>query len=171
MTFLAHNNHGTQKAILIRCHLLFSMEILMKELIHRFATSMLIALLILNSIVITMACSDNTIRIKSLADSGMGYWIKNSDVQFEYKISNMNKEKIYRIEMKKSEKTRNSKILLGIMYITDIDSAFLIMNNGDFGLDLNSKNTLIEGRDKNYLIIFEEYKSIYFPKTISIENK
>ena len=57
------------------------------------------------------------------------------------------------------------------MYITDIDSAFLIMNNGDFGLDLNSKNTLIEGRDKNYLIIFEEYKNIYFPKTISIENK
>jgi hypothetical protein len=118
-----------------------------------------------------MSCSDNTVKIKSLADSGMGYWLKISDNEYEYRISNMNKEKIYKDEMEKSEKTRNSKILLGILYILDVDNTFLSMDNTDFGIDLASKDTLIHGKDKDYLIVFEGYKNIYFPRSISVQKK
>jgi hypothetical protein len=118
-----------------------------------------------------IACSDNTIKMESIADSGMGYWIKKSDYEYEYRISNINKEKIYKDEMKNTEKIRNSKILLGITYIMDIDDEFLSMGNSNFGIDLESKDTLVQGKYKDYLIVFEAYKNIYFPKTISVKDK
>ncbi len=141
----------------------------MKQKITKNTNYIFIALLLINSTAI-MSCSDNTIKIKSMVDSGMGYWIKNSDFEYEYRINNINKEKIFKEEMKLSEKTRNSKIMLGIQYIFDIDSTFLSMDNTGFGIDLASKDTLIQGRDKDYLIVFEGYKNIYFPKSISVKK-
>ncbi len=142
----------------------------MRRIINTIAKYVLITSCIANSIAV-MACSDNTVKIESLADSGMGYWSKKSEFEYEYRISNMNKEKILQDELKKSEKTRNSKVLLGIMYISDIDRTFLSIGTNSFGIDSGNRETLIQGRDKDYLIVFEAYKSIYFPKSIRVKRK
>ncbi|MBU0929417.1 MAG: hypothetical protein KKA67_16820 [Spirochaetes bacterium] len=118
-----------------------------------------------------ISCGGDRTRIKSLADEGLGYWARLDEATYVYRISDANKEKLYVGGTGALGTKRDEKLLLGIAYINDIDSGFIGTGTNGFSLNLQSEDTLIEGRDRDYLIRFIEYKDIYFPESIKILEK
>jgi hypothetical protein len=116
-------------------------------------------------------CIESKEIYRSNVDKSAGIWIMHNDVNYEYRISKNDKDRIYEYVNEKHEQWRKDKVSVALFYITDIDKSFVSLGSNNVELNLSGDDIIINGETSKYLFIFEEYKGIYFPKNVQVIKK
>lgn len=144
----------------------------------------IILLLFVVTIMVLCLCGcDSGNEIPCLSDGGLGSWKKTGESSYEYSISKHSKEKIYTKAAGQTGNDRSEKMLLALMYIAELDPEFAGIEGltmGSIGssqqglslsIDLSSASTKIIAGSKEYEMVFESYKDIFFPIKLIISEK
>jgi hypothetical protein len=108
-------------------------------------------------------------NVKGNLDNGRGEWIQVEKGKFEYKISEDNKEEIYQEFKTGKDNWRSNKILAALWYVLDLEEESRSIGLQDASLVLGNEDIVVKIKGREYRVVFEYYKAIYFP--IRIEEK